>query len=235
MVSDAGLHAGRIYLFSIDTRIDMPASVYCADMGSPAQSSIQPRDYQRECLATILDRYKAGSRRQLVCLPTGTGKTVIFAQFPSFFRMKRRMLVLAHRAELLEQAREKLLAANPDLKVEIEQAGKTASDTSNVVVASVPTVGCRQSRRLAGLDPDQFSIVVIDEALPICPFEQAPFRISASQKQPDIKDSSLLFEMPIIFAVGFVVNWPAKKKRCTHRKENVHDGQQSLSAYSGAG
>lgn len=33
----------------------------------------------------------------------------------------------------------------------------------------------------------------------------------------------------------FVVNWPAKKKRCTHRKENVCDGQQSLSAYSGAG
>ena len=133
-------------------------------MGGGTQAQISLRDYQRKCLVTILERYKAGVRRQLVCLPTGTGKTVIFAQFPSFFRMKRRMLVLAHRAELLNQARDKLLAANPALKVDIEQAGQTASESSDVVVASVPTVGRRRSRRLAGLDPDQFSIVVVDEA-----------------------------------------------------------------------
>jgi len=125
---------------------------------------VKLRQYQRECLAAIVNRYKAGARRQLVCLPTGTGKTVIFAQFPSFFRMKRRMLVLAHRAELLHQARDKLLSANPALKVEIEQAGQRASESSDVIVASVPTIGRRGSRRLAGLDPDQFSIVVIDEA-----------------------------------------------------------------------
>jgi ATP-dependent helicase IRC3 len=128
------------------------------------QGQVELRDYQRECLAAIFHRYKAGVRRQIVCLPTGTGKTVIFAQFPSFFRMKRRMLVLAHRAELLNQARDKLLAANPALKVEIEQAERSASEDSDVVVASVPTIGRRGSRRLAGLDPDQFSIVVIDEA-----------------------------------------------------------------------
>jgi ATP-dependent helicase IRC3 len=128
------------------------------------QPPIRLRDYQRECLAVIFDRYKAGARRQLICLPTGTGKTVIFAQFPSFFHMKRRMLVLAHRAELLHQARDKLLAANPALKVEIEQAGRNASEGSDVVVASVPTLGRRRTRRLTSLNPDQFSIVVIDEA-----------------------------------------------------------------------
>jgi len=128
------------------------------------QGQVELRDYQRECLAAIFRRYKAGVRRQLVCLPTGTGKTVIFARFPSFFRMKRRMLVLAHRAELLHQARDKLLAANPALKVEIEQAERSASGDSDVVVASVPTLGRRESRRLAALDPDQFSIVVVDEA-----------------------------------------------------------------------
>ena len=93
-------------------------------------------------------------RRQLVCLPTGTGKTVIFShQFPLFFRMKRRMLVLAHRAELLNQARDKLLAANPALKVEIEQAGRSASNHCNVVVASVPTLGRSGSKRLVRARP----------------------------------------------------------------------------------
>jgi superfamily II DNA or RNA helicase len=128
------------------------------------QLPIRLRDYQSQCLTTIFSRYKAGARRQLICLPTGTGKTVIFAQFPSFFQMKRRMLVLAHRAELLHQAREKLLAANPTLKVEIEQAGENASEDSDVIVASVPTLGRRGTHRLMRLNPDHFSIVVIDEA-----------------------------------------------------------------------
>ena len=40
------------------------------------------RDYQVECLEALLARYRAGVRRTLVCLPTGTGKTLIFAAFP---------------------------------------------------------------------------------------------------------------------------------------------------------
>jgi superfamily II DNA or RNA helicase len=133
-----------------------------ADPGAPRPGRL--RDYQSDCLGTILDRYRAGVRRQLVCLPTGTGKTVIFASFPRFFRMRRRMLVLAHREELLEQAREKIVRANRELVVEIEQAGRTAGRASDVVVASVPTLGKRGSRRLARLDPDEFYLVVVDEA-----------------------------------------------------------------------
>jgi len=122
------------------------------------------RDYQRECLQAISERYRAGVRRQVVCLPTGTGKTVIFARFPRFFRMKKRMLVLAHREELLDQAREKILHANPDLAVEVEQAGRTAGRGTDVVVASVPTLGRKGSRRLARLDPEEFYLIVVDEA-----------------------------------------------------------------------
>jgi superfamily II DNA or RNA helicase len=84
------------------------------------------RDYQNECLSAIYNQYKAGVRRQLTCLPTGSGKTIIFSEFPKFFRMKKQMLVLAHRAELLDQARDKLHHANPDLRIEIEQAGRSA-------------------------------------------------------------------------------------------------------------
>ena len=55
------------------------------------------RDYQCQCLRAIMDRYRAGIRRQLTCLPTGSGKTVIFAEFPNYFHMQNQMLVLAHR------------------------------------------------------------------------------------------------------------------------------------------
>lgn len=122
------------------------------------------RDYQRACLRALYERYRAGQRRLLVSLPTGTGKTVIFAAFPSFFRMKKRLLILAHRDELLAQAREKLLLANPNLKVEIERAEQHASAESDVVVASVPTLGRASSARLARLDPEQFFLLVVDEA-----------------------------------------------------------------------
>ena len=66
------------------------------------------RDYQKACLEAILERYRSGVRRQLACLPTGSGKTVIFAEFPRYFKMKKQMLVLAHRRELLDQARDKI-------------------------------------------------------------------------------------------------------------------------------
>ena len=67
---------------------------------------LQLRPYQRQALQRIKQAYKDGKRRVIVSLPTGTGKTVVFAHFPQFFKMKKRSLVLAHREELLLQARE---------------------------------------------------------------------------------------------------------------------------------
>ena len=122
------------------------------------------RDYQRECLESILERYRAGVRRQLASLPTGSGKTVIFAEFPRYFSMKKQMLVLAHRRELLDQACDKIRRANPDLSVAVEQAGQSADPDCDVVVASVPTLGRKGSKRLQRLDPDRFFLIVVDEA-----------------------------------------------------------------------
>ncbi len=128
------------------------------------KDDLKLRDYQNECLIALRNRYLAGKRRQLVCLPTGTGKTVIFAQFPAFFNMKKRMLVLAHREELLVQARDKILRANPHLNVDIEQASRTADENSDVVIAGVQTIGRRDSKRIKKMDPEQFYLIVVDEA-----------------------------------------------------------------------
>jgi superfamily II DNA or RNA helicase len=122
------------------------------------------RPYQAECLARLLELYRDGKRRVLVSLPTGTGKTVIFAQFPRYFRMKKRLLVLAHREELLEQALDKFRDADPDLPVAIEQAERRAPPESKVVIASVPTLARSGGKRLSRLDPSDFYLVVVDEA-----------------------------------------------------------------------
>lgn len=127
------------------------------------QTALNLRAYQTEALISVRDAYKAGKRRVIVSLPTGTGKTVVFAHFPSVLRMKKRLLVLAHREELLLQARDKFQSVDPELKVEIEQAGARATADAKVVIASVPTLA-RNASRLSRLPPDEFSIIVVDEA-----------------------------------------------------------------------
>ena len=130
----------------------------------PGSPSPELRPYQRECIQRIVESYKANRRRVLVSLPTGTGKTVVFASFPRALRMKKKMLILAHRDELLEQAREKLLNIDPGITVTIEQAERRADPSAQVVIASVPTLGRAGSKRLEALAPEDFSIVVVDEA-----------------------------------------------------------------------
>jgi ATP-dependent helicase IRC3 len=121
------------------------------------------RPYQSEALTAVRHAYKAGKRRVIVSLPTGTGKTVVFAHFPNVLNMKKRLLVLAHREELLLQAHDKFRLIDPELKVEIEQAGARAGADAKVVIASVPTLA-RNGARLARLQPEEFSIIVVDEA-----------------------------------------------------------------------
>lgn len=118
------------------------------------------RDYQKECILESRKAVRKGLRRGLVALPTGTGKTVVFSHYPKIF--EGRMLVLAHREELLDQAARTIKRVNPRLRVEVDQADRLASTKSDVVVASVQTL--RRDSRLARYWPDFFSVVVVDEA-----------------------------------------------------------------------
>ncbi len=122
------------------------------------------RAYQTEALARVKDAYRAGKRRVLVSLPTGTGKTVVFAHFPSALKMKKRLLVLAHREELLLQAEQKFRAVQPGLKIGIERAEDRAAADAQVVIASIPTLAHSEGARLSRFNPDDFSIIVVDEA-----------------------------------------------------------------------
>lgn len=130
--------------------------------------SMTLRPYQEECIAKSLSMLQQGIKRQAVSLPVGSGKTVVLAnlipRIPEPFPGATKTLVLAHRTELLDQAHDKITSINPQLRVSVEQGKSVAALDADVVVASVPTLGRANSKRLARFDPREFKCIIIDEA-----------------------------------------------------------------------
>jgi ATP-dependent helicase IRC3 len=131
----------------------------------PLDAKIRLRDYQQKTVDTLANP-PPGVSRSLAVLPTGTGKTIVFAALlDRLLKRGERALVIAHREELLQQARDKIAAVAPSLRVEIEQAALRASRKHkrgrSVVVGSVQTM---RGKRLQSWAPDAFKVVVVDEA-----------------------------------------------------------------------
>src|ERR687892_740452 len=98
---------------------------------------IENRPYQQEALDAIVAAELRGIRRPLLALPTGTGKTVVFAQL--IRQRPGRALVLVHRDELVWQAVDKLQIIAPDLPVGIVKAARDEVHAP-CLVASVQTL-----------------------------------------------------------------------------------------------
>ena len=80
------------------------------------------RPYQEEARRAVERDWQEGFNRTLLVLPTGCGKTIVFAKVvEDMVREGRRCLILAHRGELLDQAANKLLAAT-GLRCAVEKA-----------------------------------------------------------------------------------------------------------------
>ena len=123
------------------------------------------RYYQKETLSAIAENYKAGVRQQLVFWCTGAGKTLLAANLPTALKgivPDGRMLFIAHTAELLEQAMDKIKTWNPTLNVSLEKADHRADSNADVIVACNASVGRSGSTRLDDFWPT-ISIIVIDE------------------------------------------------------------------------
>jgi superfamily II DNA or RNA helicase len=116
------------------------------------------RPYQQEALDAIVAAEQRGIQRPLLALPTGTGKTVVFAHLIQ--QRGGRSLVLVHRDELIWQAAEKLQIIAPDLALGIVKAARDEVGAS-CVLASVQTLS--RENRLARL-PRGFQTVIVDEA-----------------------------------------------------------------------
>lgn len=125
-----------------------------------------PRPYQVNALDAIRSNYEKGVNKQLIVMATGTGKTVVFVHLivEMIRQTGKKALVIAHRKELLTQAQDKVWGEAPELKVEIEQGDSHASEDCDVVIASVQTIGRENSTRIGKWKPEDFCIVVCDEA-----------------------------------------------------------------------
>lgn len=121
------------------------------------------RPYQEEARQKVQEEWKNGKKRTLLVLPTGTGKTIVFSKIIED-RVKKgeRVLVIAHRGELLEQASDKLYKST-GLKTATEKAEQTSLGSFyRVVVGSVQTM--QREKRLNQFPPEYFDTIVIDEA-----------------------------------------------------------------------
>ena len=125
-------------------------------------SSIQLRPYQQEAREAVHREWET-RRSTLLVIPTGGGKTIIFsAIIEDCVRKGQRVLVLAHRSELLDQAADKLHKTT-GLQCAVEKAEQSCIGSwFRVVVGSVQTL--QREKRLHQFSPDHFDVIIIDEA-----------------------------------------------------------------------
>lgn len=121
------------------------------------------RPYQQEAKDSIFSEWGNGIRNTLLVLPTGCGKTIVFAKVAEdCVREGKRVLILAHRGELLDQAADKIAKAT-GLGCATEKAEETCLGSwFRIVVGSVQSM--MREKRLIQFPEDYFDTIIIDEA-----------------------------------------------------------------------
>ena len=121
------------------------------------------RPYQQEAKKAIHTEWDNGHLRTLLVLPTGTGKTIVFSGIAEDeVRSGSRVLILAHRGELLEQAADKIKRST-GLVCATEKAQESCLGSwYRVVVGSVQSL--QRPKRLDNFPSDYFGTIIIDEA-----------------------------------------------------------------------
>ena len=121
------------------------------------------RPYQSEAKTAIFEQWDQGIKKTLLVLPTGCGKTIVFAKVTEeCVRQGKRVLIMAHRGELLDQAADKIMQAT-GLGSAVEKAEETCLGSwFRIVVGSVQSL--TRPQRLAKFKQDYFDTIIIDEA-----------------------------------------------------------------------
>lgn len=129
---------------------------------SDTPETFAPRPYQAEAIKALIAGWQGTHNRLAVVLPTGAGKTVVFANLIDELLPQingGRALVIAHREELIEQAAAKIRAVRPDLRVGVVKAERDEHQDVDVIVASVQTLAVPRRRESVR----DIGVVVVDE------------------------------------------------------------------------
>ena len=121
-------------------------------------TNLKLRDYQIDAVNSVLDEFKAGFMRQLIILPTGSGKTIVMAAIAKQFNKKT--ILLAHREELITQAVDKFKLFWPEVDIGVCMAERDEID-NQVVIASVQSAS--RPKRLERLKEQGFELMMVDE------------------------------------------------------------------------
>ncbi|KAL8952840.1 MAG: hypothetical protein Q9222_001275 [Ikaeria aurantiellina] len=128
--------------------------------------TVRLRDYQEECIQSVLSYLEKGHKRLGISLATGSGKTVIFTQLIDRIEPLQngatQTLILAHRRELVEQAARHCANAYPTKSIDIEMGNLFATGNADITVASVRSI--MSGDRISKFDPRKFKLVLVDEA-----------------------------------------------------------------------
>lgn len=121
------------------------------------------RPYQAAAKNAIFAEWDKGTQRTLLVLPTGCGKTIVFAKVTEdCVRKGKRVLILAHRGELLEQAADKI-AKSTGLQCAFEKAEQSCIGSwYRITVGSIQSL--MRDKRLNQFASDYFGTIIIDEA-----------------------------------------------------------------------
>ena len=119
------------------------------------------RPYQVECVNKIEESFLEFSR-VLVTLFTGAGKTIIFSEIANkYIKSGKKVLILAHREELLDQAADKMMKFH-GVDFTLIKAGKEYDESKMFQIGSVQSL-CKEDR-LSKFDKDYYGLIIVDEA-----------------------------------------------------------------------
>lgn len=121
------------------------------------------RPYQNEAKIKVFEEWERGVDKTLLVLPTGTGKTIVFSKIAEqCVTNGNRVLILAHRGELLEQAADKI-EKSTGLMCATEKAEETCLGSwFRITVGSIQSL--MREKRLSRFPRDYFDTIIIDEA-----------------------------------------------------------------------
>ncbi len=156
----------------------------------------QLRYYQRAAIDSVSDHLQNKGTNPCIVIPTGGGKSPVIARLAGdLVREGNRVLIIAHRKELLGQTADKLSKWESDIKFSIYSAGLKKKDLSgNIVVAGIQSI-FKEGVKLSSFGNIDF--VIIDEC----------HLIPASEERSKGMFRSLLDELykcnPDLTVIGF--------------------------------